>query len=76
MKELLRTVIEPLIRHPEELLIEEEKRGREVVLSVHAHAEDIGRVIGRGGRRAHAIRAVLKAKGAMDGKRVTVDIIS
>lgn len=76
MKHLLRTVIEPLVRHPEDLVIEEDSRGREVVLSVHAHAEDIGRVIGRGGRRAHAIRAVMKAKGAMDGKRVSVDIIS
>ncbi len=69
-------MIEPLVRHPEDLVIEEDSRGREVVLSVHAHAEDIGRVIGRGGRRAHAIRAVMKAKGAMDGKRVSVDIIS
>ncbi|HNZ63384.1 MAG TPA: KH domain-containing protein [Bacillota bacterium] len=76
MKDLLRSVIEPLVQHPEDLVIEEEVKGKDILLSVHAHPEDIGRVIGRGGRRAQAIRTVLKAKGAMDNKRVSVDIVS
>lgn len=76
MKELLKSIIEPLIRHPEDLVIEEKGRGREIVLTVSAHPEDIGRVIGRGGRRAHAVRTIMKAKGAMENKRVSVDIQS
>ncbi len=76
MKELLKSVIEPLVQHPEDLVIGEETRGREIVLTVSAHPEDIGRVIGRGGRRAQAVRAIMKAKGAMDNKRISVDILS
>ncbi|MGI6157481.1 MAG: KH domain-containing protein [Saccharofermentanales bacterium] len=76
MKDLLRAVTEPLVQHPEDLEITEDVRGRDVTLSINAHPEDVGRVIGRGGRRAHAIRSVMKAKGAMDNKRVTVNIIS
>ncbi|HZK28863.1 MAG TPA: KH domain-containing protein [Clostridia bacterium] len=76
MKSLLKSVIEPLVQYPDELVISEEIRGKNVDLSVAAHPEDIGRVIGKGGRRAHAIRAVMKAKGAIDGKRVSVDILS
>ena len=76
MKNLLKSVIEPLIQYPNDLVISEEIRGRDVTLSVGAHPGDIGRVIGKGGRRAHAIRAVMKAKGAIDGKRVSVDILS
>lgn len=76
MKALLQSVIEPLIQHPEDLAIEEEAKGREIVLTVRAHPDDIGRVIGRGGKRAQAVRAIMKAKGAMDNRRVTVDIES
>ncbi len=76
MKDLLKSVIEPLVQYPEELVIGEEARGREIVLTVSAHPEDVGRVIGRGGRRAQAVRAIMKAKGAMDNKRISVDILS
>ncbi|HHX30308.1 MAG TPA: KH domain-containing protein [Clostridiaceae bacterium] len=76
MKELLKAIIEPLVQHPEDLEIGQEMKGREIVLTVTAHPEDIGRVIGRGGRRAHAVRAIMKAKGAMDNKRISVDILS
>ncbi|MFA5586543.1 MAG: KH domain-containing protein [Saccharofermentanales bacterium] len=76
MKDLLKAVIEPLVRFPEDLVIEEEVRGREVSLTVSAHPEDIGRVIGRGGRRAQAVRTIMKARGAMVNKRVSVDIQS
>jgi len=76
MKELLKAVIEPLVRYPDQLVIDEKVRGREIVLTVSAHPDDIGRVVGRGGRRAHAVRTIMKAKGAMDNKRVSVDILS
>lgn len=75
MKELLSTVIAPLIHHPESLVIEEKKRGRQIVLEVHVDPDDMGRVIGKRGRRAHAIRSIMKAKGAIEGKHVVVDIV-
>ncbi|HHU04526.1 MAG: KH domain-containing protein [Saccharofermentanales bacterium] len=75
MKELLSTVVSPLLRHPEELQISESKEGRKIKLEVKVDPEDMGRIIGKGGKRANAIRAVMKAKGTIDGVRVIVDIV-
>ena len=76
MEALLRSVIEPLILNPEELEIRMDVRGREVNLAVSANPDDVGRIIGRGGRRAQSIRSIMKAKGAMENKRVNVEILS
>ncbi|NMA17424.1 MAG: KH domain-containing protein [Clostridiaceae bacterium] len=76
MEALLRSVIEPLILNPEELEIRMDVRGHEVNLTVSANPDDVGRIIGRGGRRAQSIRSIMKAKGAMENKRVNVEILS
>lgn len=75
MKELLSTVVKPLLHHPEELQIEESKKGRKIRLEVKVDPDDMGRIIGKGGKRANAIRSVMKAKGTIDGVRVIVDIV-
>lgn len=75
MKELLSTVVKPLLHHPEELQIEESRQGRKVRLEVKVDPDDMGRIIGKGGKRANAIRSVMKAKGTIDGVRVIVDIV-
>ena len=75
MKELLKSVIEPLVRFPEELVIEEKIQGREIVLTVSANPDDIGRVIGRGGRTIGALRTVVKASAVKSNRRVLVDVI-
>ncbi|NLC25350.1 MAG: KH domain-containing protein [Fastidiosipila sp.] len=75
MKELLTTVVKPLLHHPEELQIEESRQGRKVRLEVKVDPDDMGRIIGKGGKRANAVRSVMKAKGTIDGVRVIVDIV-
>ncbi|MDD2426769.1 MAG: KH domain-containing protein [Eubacteriales bacterium] len=75
MKELLSTVVKPLLHHPEELQIEESKEGKKIKLEVRVDPDDMGRIIGKGGKRANAIRSVMKAKGTIDGVRVVVDIV-
>lgn len=71
---LLRNLILPLIEHPDDLRIESEAQEDATLLRVHLHDEDIGRVIGRQGRRAEALRSILKAKGNTLGERLYIDI--
>ena len=75
MKELLKTVVKPLPHHPEELQIEESREGRKIKLEVKVDPDDMGRIIGKGGKRANANRSVMKAKGTIDGVRIIVDIV-
>lgn len=74
MKDLLETIIRPLVNHPEQISIEEIDEGRTVVLQLKVAPDDMGKVIGRQGRRAQAVRSVMKARAAREGKRVVVDI--
>ena len=60
---------------PDAVVIEAENRRGSVVLRVHVAPEDMGRVIGRRGRTAQAIRTLVAAAGARDGTQVSVDIV-
>lgn len=75
MKELLEYIVGQLVEHPEEVRVEERADGDEVVLEVRVASSDTGRIIGRQGRIAKAIRTVVKAAAVRDGRRVTVDIL-
>lgn len=74
MKELLETIIQPLVSQPDAISIEEIDEGKTVVLQLKVAPEDMGKVIGKQGRRAQAIRSVMKARATRMGKRVVVDI--
>ncbi|MDD2579858.1 MAG: KH domain-containing protein [Clostridia bacterium] len=74
MKALLQTIINPLVSHPELIKIEEIDQGRTVVLELQVAPDDMGKVIGKQGRRAQAIRSVMKALATRQGKRVIVNI--
>ncbi len=74
MKDLLETIIRPLVSHPEDISIEEIDQGKTVVLQLKVAPDDMGKVIGKQGRRAQAIRSVMKALATRQGKRVVVDI--
>ncbi len=76
MRELLEHLVRALVDHPDQVRIEEftEDDGT-VVFELSVAAEDYGKVIGRGGRTAQAIRAVVKAAGVRREKRVLVDIV-
>ncbi len=75
MKELLEYVVKSLVNNPENVRIEEEENGDEVVFSVYVDPSDMGRIIGKGGRIAKAVRALMKAASFKENKRVIVDIV-
>lgn len=76
MRELLEQLVRSLVDRPDQVRIEEftEDDGT-VVFELSVAPEDYGKVIGRGGRTAQAIRAVVKAAGVRREKRVLVDIV-
>jgi uncharacterized protein len=61
--------------HPHDVRIEVREDDREVVLELHVHDEDLGKVIGKRGRTAKALRTLVKAAGALDDENVTVEIV-
>lgn len=74
MKELVEVITKALVDHPEEVVITEKNEGKAIVLEVKVADSDMGKVIGKQGRIAKAIRAVVKAAAAKEDKKVIVDI--
>ncbi len=74
MKELVEVITKALVDHPEEVVITEKTEGNALVLEVKVADSDMGKVIGKQGRIAKAIRAVVKAAAAKEDKKVIVDI--
>jgi predicted RNA-binding protein YlqC (UPF0109 family) len=76
MKALLEDLARQLVSKPEAVSVAEftEDDGT-VVLELSVDGEDYGRIIGRGGRTANALRTVIKASAVKDHKRVLVDIV-
>jgi predicted RNA-binding protein YlqC (UPF0109 family) len=76
MRELLEYLARALVDRPDQVAVEQfEEDDGTLVLELSVAKDDYGRVIGRGGRTAQAIRAVIKAAGARDERRVFVDIV-
>ncbi len=76
MKELLKTIVLPLVEKPMEVEITQtEKEDGEILLSLKVASSDMGKVIGRQGRIAKAIRTVMKAAANKDNKKVAVEIV-
>jgi predicted RNA-binding protein YlqC (UPF0109 family) len=75
-KELLTYLAQGLVDAPEEVLVEQfEEDDGTVVLELAVAPDDYGKVIGRGGRTAHALRTVVRAAAAGESRRVVVDIV-
>ncbi len=74
MKALVEYLARALVRNPEEVTVEEEHLGDRVILRVHVSDEDKGRIIGREGRIANAIRSLVYVAATRAGVRATVDI--
>ncbi len=74
MSELLKELVSSLVTKPEAIQIEEIAEEGMTKYLITVDSEDVGRVIGRGGRRIQAIRTIMKAKGMMEQHRVLVDI--
>ncbi len=76
MKDLLEFLVRGLVEEPGAVLVTEvEEVEGEVILEVEVADDDLGRVIGRGGRIAYALRSVMKAAATRAEKRVVVEIL-
>ncbi|HEY4916662.1 MAG TPA: KH domain-containing protein [Solirubrobacteraceae bacterium] len=75
-RQLLEYLAEGLVEDPEAVAVEQfEEDNGTIVLELCVGAEDYGRIIGRGGRTAHALRTVVKAAAAGEGSHVLLDIV-
>ena len=75
MKELVEVVAKALVDHPEEVVVTQKEEGRNTVIELHVAPSDMGKVIGKQGRIAKAIRTVVKAASTKDSERVDVEIV-
>ena len=75
MKELVEVIAKALVNNPEEVVVTEKGEGKNITIELHVAAYDMGKVIGKQGRIAKAIRSVVKAASTKDNKRVDVEII-
>ena len=73
--ELLATLAQRLVDHPEAVRVEEVERDDALVLQLHVAPDDVGKVIGRQGRIARALRTVVRASAARREQRVLLEIV-
>lgn len=75
MKELVEAIARALVDRPDEVQVRAVEGSQVTVLELRVHAEDLGKVIGRQGRTAKAIRTLLTAAGVKIRKRFTLEIV-
>ncbi|HKZ43479.1 MAG TPA: KH domain-containing protein [Anaerolineales bacterium] len=75
MKELTEYIARSLVDQPDKVIVSENKHGRHVNLELQVGKEDMGRIIGRGGRVANAIRTLLRVAAENDNQQVTLDVV-
>ena len=75
MKELVEVIAKALVDDPESVVVNEREEKETTVLEVRVAESDMGKVIGKQGRIAKAIRSVVKAAAAKEDKKVIVDIM-
>jgi uncharacterized protein len=74
MKQLIETIVQALVDHPEEVFVANIEDEQTITYEVSVHEEDIGKVIGKQGRTIHAIRTVVYAAAVKQPKRVIVQV--
>ena len=74
MAELLAFLARELVADPDAVRVESEEHDGTLVLHLHVAPDDVGKVIGRGGRIVRALRTVLRAAAVRDGRRVLVEV--
>ena len=73
MKELVEVIAKSLVDYPEQVTVDEIVDGNHVLLKLRVASADMGKVIGKQGRIAKAMRTVVKAAASCENKKVTVD---
>ena len=75
MRELVEIIAKALVENPDEVVVTERTEGKNTVIELHVASSDMGKVLGKQGRIAKAMRTVVKAAATRENKRVTVEII-
>ena len=75
MKELVEVIAKSLVDYPEEVVVTETENDKSIVVELPVASSDMGKVIGKQGRIAKAIRSVVKAAASKSDKKVVVDIV-
>lgn len=75
LKQVLSEIVKPIVTDPDKVVIIEEVSGKDVLLKLNVAPDDMGKVIGRHGKIAKAIRTVMKAAATVAGLHVRVDIL-
>ena len=76
MQELILTIAKALVDHPEEVRVREREEEKGIVYELSVHEDDLGKVIGKQGRIAKALRTVVSSAAVKMDKRVYVEIMS
>ena len=75
LKEVLVEIVKPIVADPDSVIVIESVSGNDVLLQLNVAPDDMGKVIGRHGKIAKAIRTVMKAAATPSGRHVRVDIL-
>ena len=75
LKELVEVIAKALVDNPDEVVVTEKGSGKNITVELHVAADDMGKVIGKQGRIAKAIRSVVKAASSKENIKVDVEIV-
>lgn len=75
MRELIEFIATSVVDDPTQVSVDQYRRSSQTILKLRVAKEDMGRVIGRGGRVASAMRVLLRVAAAQEGKRAKLDIV-
>ncbi|GIN61502.1 UPF0109 protein [Robertmurraya siralis] len=75
MKELIETIVKPLVDFPEDVLVDVAEESDRITYKLNVNKSDVGKVIGKQGRVAKAIRTVVYAAGTTGQKKVFLEIV-
>ena len=75
MKELVEVIAKSLVEHPDEVVVTETENEKTILVELRVAPADMGKVIGKQGRIAKAIRSVVKAASSKEEKKVVVEIL-
>ncbi|MNP82912.1 hypothetical protein D3C76_1816940 [compost metagenome] len=76
MKDLITVIAKALVDHPDEVQVKAVEDDRSITFELSVHPDDVGKVIGKQGRIAKALRTVVTSAAVKESKRVTVEIVS
>ena len=76
MQELVEYMVKALVESPDDVVVKQVEGETVIIFEVTVAQDDLGKIIGRQGRIANALRSIVKAAAARQGKKATVEILS